>query len=55
MIINGQPELLIVKKKKATCQRLDFAVPTDHKVKLKESKKSDKYQDLARELKKYGT
>ena len=30
----------------------NFAVPADHRVKLKESKKKDKYQDLARELKK---
>ena len=29
---------------------MDFAVPTDHRVKLKESKKSDKYLDFAREL-----
>ena len=39
------------KKKKRTCQIVDFAVPVDHRVKLKESKK-DKYLDLARELKK---
>ena len=31
---------------------MDFDVPTDHRVKLKKSKKRDKYQDLARELKK---
>ena len=31
---------------------MDFAVSTDHKVKLKESEKKDKYLDLARELKK---
>ena len=29
-----------------------FAVPVDHRVKLKESEKRDKYLDLARELKK---
>ena len=34
---------------------MDFAVPADHKVKLKESEKRDKYLDLARELKNYGT
>ena len=33
---------------------MDFAVPLDHWVKLKESKKKDKYLDLARELKKLG-
>ena len=31
---------------------MNFAIPADHWVKLKESKKRDKYQDLARELKK---
>ena len=58
-----RPDLVIVnikkrkKKKKRTCRIVDFAVPPDYKVKLKESKKRDKYQDLARELEKknYGT
>ena len=31
---------------------MDFAVPADHIVKLKESEKKDKYLDLTRELKK---
>ena len=31
---------------------MDFAVLADHRVKLKESEKKDKYLDLARELKK---
>ena len=31
---------------------VDFAVPTDHRLKLKECEKKDKYLDLARELKK---
>ena len=31
---------------------MDFAVLADHKIKLKESKKKDKYFDLVRELKK---
>ena len=30
---------------------MDFTVPADHRVKLKENKKRDKYLDLARELK----
>ena len=30
---------------------MDFAVPVDHRVKLKESEKKDKYLDFARELK----
>ena len=35
--------------KRKTCPVVDFAAPTTHKVKLKESKKKDKYLDLARE------
>ena len=31
---------------------MDFAVPADHRVKLKVSEKNDKYLDLARKLKK---
>ena len=31
---------------------MDFAVPVDHKVRLKEGEKGDKYQDLVRERKK---
>ena len=30
---------------------MDFAVSADHRVKLKESEETDKYLDLARELK----
>ena len=31
---------------------VDFAVPADHRIKLKECEKKDKYLDLARKLKK---
>ena len=31
---------------------MDFAVPAEHRVKLKKGEKKDKYLDLARELKK---
>ena len=30
---------------------VDFAVPADHRIKLKESEKKDNYFDLARKLK----
>ena len=43
---------LIINKKKRTCKIVDFAVSADHRIKLKESEKRDKYLDLARELKK---
>ena len=51
-----RPDLIIIKKKKKkrerTCKIVDFAVPADHRIKLKEFEKKDKYLDLARELKK---
>ena len=40
------------KKEKRTCKIVDFAVPADHRIKLKESEKKDNYLDLAWELKK---
>ena len=39
-------------QKKRTCRIVGFAVPADHRVKLKENEKKDKYLNLARELKK---
>ena len=49
-----RPDLIIINnnnKKKRICKIVDFAVPADHKINLKESEKKDKYLDLARELK----
>ena len=40
------------KKKKRNCKIVDFAVPADHRIKLKECEKKDKYLDLDRKLKK---
>ena len=39
------------KKKKRICKIVDFSVPADHRISLKECKKKDKYLDHARELK----
>ena len=49
-----RPDLIIIinKKKKKICKIIDFAVPVDHRIILKESEKKDEYLDLARELKK---
>ena len=44
------PDFIIINQKK--CKIVDFAVQTDHRIKLKECEKKDKYLDLARELKK---
>ena len=49
------PDFIIINKKKKKRKKenlVDFAVLADHRIKLKESEKSDKYLDLARELKK---
>ena len=45
----------IINKKMRICKFVDFAVLADHKIKLKECEKKDKYLNLARELKNYGT
>ena len=45
-------DLIIINKKKRTCKIVDFAVPVDHRIKLKECEKKNKYLDLSRELKK---
>ena len=55
LISARRPDLIIInkkKKKKRICKIVDFAVPVDHRIKLKECEKRDKCLDLARELKK---
>ena len=47
-----RPDLIIISKRKTICKIVDFAVPADHRINLKESEKKDKYLDLAKELKK---
>ena len=46
------PDLIIINKRKRICKIVDFAVSADHRIKLKECEKKDKYLDLAWELKK---
>ena len=43
---------MILNKKKRICRIVDFAVLANHKVKLKQREKKDKYLDLSVELKK---
>ena len=52
LISARRPDLIIIDKKKRIYKIIDFAVPADHRIKLKEYEKKDKYLDLARELKK---
>ena len=47
-----RPDLVLINKKKRTCHLVDFAVPVDHRVKVKESKKINKYLDLVRKTEK---
>ena len=53
LIFARRPDLIIInkkkKKKKKICKIVDFGVPADHRLKLKEWEKRD---NLARELKK---
>ena len=52
LISARKPDLVIIKKRKKICKIVEFAVPADHRIKLKECEKRDKYLDRARELKK---
>ena len=47
-ILARRPDLIIInikKRKKITCRIVNFAIPADHRVKLKECEKRDKYLD----------
>ena len=55
LILARRSDLIIINKKKRICKIVDFAVPADHRINLKECAKKYKYLDLARELKSSGT
>ena len=46
LISARQPDLVILNEKTRICRKVDFDVPADHRLKLKESEKKDKYLDL---------
>ena len=52
LISERRPNLIIINQKKITCRIVDFTVSADHRVKLKENGKEDKYLDHTRDLKK---
>ena len=55
LVRNVSAQKLFTRQKTKTniiCKSVDFAVLADHRIKLKECEKRDKYLDLARELKK---
>ena len=45
-----RPDLVLVDKSKKSCHIIDVAIPEDSGVKEKEAKKVERYQNLAREL-----
>ena len=47
-----RPDLIIINKRKRICKIVDFAVPGDQRINLKENEQKDKNLDLTRELKK---
>ena len=49
-----RPDLVLIGNKKRIYCLMSFVVLADHRVKIKESEKIDKYLDFARELKKCG-
>ena len=44
--------MVAVDKKERSCKIIDFAVPGDSRIEGKEKDKTEKYQDLGRELQK---
>ena len=48
-----QPTLVGKNLQKRICKIVDFAVPADHTIKLKECEKKDKYLEFVRELNKW--
>ena len=41
LILARRPDLIIINKKKKICEIVNFAVPADHRIKLKECEKRD--------------
>ena len=52
LILTRRSKLVMINKKKKTCRIMDCTVSANHRLKLKENERKDKYLDLARELKK---
>ena len=45
-------DLVVVDKKRRICKIIDFVVPRDSGIEEKQKEKTEKYQDLRRELQK---
>ena len=48
LISARRPDVIVINKNKRFSKIVDFAVPANHRIKLKECEKKDKYFDLAR-------
>ena len=44
-------DLLLINKKKRTCQKVDFTVPTGYRIKVKKGKRQENYIGIVRKLK----
>ena len=55
LISARRPGRVLINKKKRICNLVDFSVPMDHRVKIKEREKIDQYLYIVRELKSNGT
>ncbi len=51
-VLQSETGIQLLLSSTSSIKIVDFAVPADHRINLKESEKNDKYLDLARELKK---
>ena len=45
-----RPDLVVIDKTERSCKIIDFAVPRDSRIQEKDKDKTEKYQDLGREL-----
>ena len=52
MIEARRPDMIVIDKETKFAKIIDFAIPYDTRVNSKEVEKTEKYQDLAREIKK---
>ena len=52
LISTRRPDLIVINNNNNNKKVVDFALSANHRIKLKESEKKDKFLDLARELQK---
>ena len=52
LILARRPDLVLINKKKRICLLMDFAILADHRMKIEETEKIDKYLNHSKEFKK---